>query len=47
MPAARHVERDLLRVEAKFSGLEVSDAKRLRALEEENARLKRLRAIHR
>ncbi len=27
---------------AKFGGLEVSDAKRLRALEEENARLKRL-----
>jgi putative transposase len=29
---------------AKFGGLEVSDAKRLRALEEEHARLKRLRA---
>jgi len=28
----------------KFGGLEVSDAKRLRALEEENARLKRLLA---
>ena len=27
---------------AKFGGLEVSDARRLRALEEENARLKRL-----
>ncbi len=27
---------------AKFGGLEVSDAKQLRALEEENARLKRL-----
>ena len=27
---------------AKFGGLEVSDAKRLRSLEEENARLKRL-----
>jgi putative transposase len=27
---------------AKFGGLEVSDAKRLRAFEEENARLKRL-----
>ena len=26
---------------AKFGGLEVSDAKRLRALEEENAKLKR------
>ena len=29
---------------AKSGGLEVSDAKRLRALEEENARLKRLLA---
>lgn len=27
---------------AKYGGLEVSDAKRLKALEEENARLKRL-----
>ena len=29
---------------AKFGGLEVSDTKRLRSLEEENARLKRLLA---
>ena len=29
---------------AKFGGLEVSDAKRLKALEEENAKLKRLLA---
>ena len=29
---------------AKYGGLEVSDAKRLRALEEENSRLKRLLA---
>jgi putative transposase len=29
---------------AKFGGLEVSDARRLRAFEEENARLKRLLA---
>ena len=29
---------------AKFGGMEVSDAKRLNALEEENARLKRLLA---
>jgi putative transposase len=29
---------------AKFGGLEVSDARRLRALEDENARLKRLLA---
>ena len=29
---------------AKFGGMEVSDAKRLRALEDENAKLKRLLA---
>ena len=29
---------------AKFGGMDVSDAKRLKALEDENARLKRLRA---
>ena len=29
---------------AKYGGLEVSDAKRLRALEDENAKLKRLLA---
>ena len=29
---------------AKFGGMEVSDAKRLRALEEENSKLKRLLA---
>lgn len=29
---------------AKFGGLEISDAKRLRTLEEENGRLKRLLA---
>ena len=29
---------------AKFGGLEVSDARRLRALEDENAKLKRLLA---
>lgn len=31
-------------MEAKFGGLEVSEAKRLKALEDENARLKRLLA---
>jgi len=31
-------------LKAKFGGLEVSDAKRLKALEEESARLKRLLA---
>ena len=43
-PAARDVERDLFRLKAKFSGLGMSDTKRLRALEEENARLKLLLA---
>lgn len=32
----------LYRWKAKYGGLEVNDAKRLRALEDENARLKRL-----
>jgi putative transposase len=31
-------------VEGRYGGLEVSEAKRLRALEDENARLKRLLA---
>ena len=31
---------------AKYGGLEVSDARRLRALEDENAKLKRLLAEH-
>lgn len=44
MPQARHVERDLLCVEGQVWRLEASDAKRLRALEEENAKLKRLLA---
>ena len=30
---------------AKYGGLEVSEAKRLRALEDENAKLKRLLAL--
>jgi putative transposase len=32
----------LYRWKAKFGGLQISDAKRLRSLEDENARLKRL-----
>jgi hypothetical protein len=35
---------DVLQVEAKYGGLEVSDAKRLKALEDENAKLKKLLA---
>ena len=31
-------------MEAKYGGLEVSDAKRLKALEDENAKLKKLLA---
>lgn len=35
-------EQTFYRWKSKYSGLEVSDAKRLKALEEENRRLKRL-----
>lgn len=44
MPQARDQPGDVLSVEAKFGGLEVSEARRLRTLEGENARLKRLLA---
>ena len=45
MPAARPVERDVSGAwKAKLGGLQVSDAKRLRALEDENGKLKRLLA---
>jgi len=44
VPQARDVERDLHTRKAKFGGLEVPDAKRLRSLKEENAKLKRLLA---
>ena len=37
-------EATLYNWKAKFGGMEVSDAKRLRALEEENAKLKKLLA---
>ena len=37
-------EATLYNWKAKFGGMDVSDAKRLKALEEENARLKRLLA---
>jgi len=39
-------EKTLYRWRAKFGGLDVSEAKRLRQLEEENARLKKLLAEH-
>lgn len=35
-------EQSIYRWRAKFGGMEVSDAKRLKALEEENRRLKRM-----
>ncbi len=37
-------EATLYNSKAKFGGMDVSDAKRLRALEEENSKLKRLLA---
>jgi putative transposase len=42
--ARRHgvSEQSIYRWKAKFGGMEVSDAKRLRELEEENRRLKRM-----
>jgi putative transposase len=44
--ARRHgvAENTIYRWKSKFAGMEVSDAKRLRALEQENARLKKLLA---
>ena len=44
MPPAWDQHSDLYAWKAKFGGMEVSDAKRLRALEDENAKLKRMLA---
>lgn len=44
MPQARHQPGDLYNWKAKFGGLEVSEAKRLKGLEDENSRLKKLLA---
>ena len=44
MPETRHVEATLYNWKAKFGGMEVSEAKRLRALEDENRKLKKLLA---
>ncbi len=44
MPQARISPAAFCQWKAKFGGLEVSEARRLRALEAENARLKKLRA---
>jgi putative transposase len=44
VPQARDQRGKLLQLEAKYGGLEVSEAKRLRGLESENAKLKKLLA---
>lgn len=44
LPQAWHVEATFYAWKAKFGGMDVSDAKRLKVLAEENARLKRLLA---
>ena len=44
MPQARHIAADLYAWKAKFGGMSVSDAKRLKQLEQENAKLKKLLA---
>ena len=40
----KDLKRDVLQVEGQVSGLEVSDTNRLKALEDENAKLKKLLA---
>jgi len=44
VPQARDQRADVLNWKAKYGGLEVSEAKRLKGLESENARLKKLLA---
>jgi hypothetical protein len=44
VPAARDLKRDILQVEGKVRRARGSDARRLKALEDENRRLKRLLA---
>ena len=44
MPQARDQQCHLLQVEGQVWGLEVSDARRLKALEDENGKLKKLLA---
>lgn len=44
MPEARDVERELYLWKSKYGGMGVSDAQKLRGLEAENAKLKRLLA---
>lgn len=42
MPQARHQQRHVLPVEEQVSGVQVSELQRLRELEAENAKLKRM-----
>ena len=44
MPAARDLGGDFYKWKAKYGGLEVSEARRLKSLEDENRRLKKLLA---
>ena len=44
MPQARDLNATFYTWRSKYGGLEVSEARRLKALEEENAKLKRLLA---
>jgi putative transposase len=44
LPQARHQRRYAFKWEAKYGGLEVSDATQLKGLEDENAKLKKLLA---
>ncbi len=44
LSSARDLGCDLLQMEAKYGGLEVSEARRLKSLEDENRRLKKLLA---
>ncbi len=44
LPQARHVEGTFYNWKAKFGGITVPEAKRLKALEYENAKLKKLLA---
>jgi putative transposase len=44
VPPARDLGRDVLQLAQKYGGMDVSEAKRLKTLEDENSRLKKLLA---
>jgi len=44
LPQARHQQRHFYKWKAKYGGPDVSDARRLKGLEDENAKLKKLLA---